>query len=258
MDQTTPIKPMGSLLSTAYWAIPAAILYIAHYVLAPRLVESGQPYLVAYLAAYVSTMALFLVAALAAYRLDDNPWRWEGFRERFRLNRMRWQDWLWALGILVFVIASYFGLAFTAGWLARNPLFAPHPVFAPEFGPAGAAGRVPGTFMGTPITGSLGIALVFLLGWLFNIIGEELWFRGYILPRQEHAMGRHAWIANGLMFTLNHIWQPWNLLMILPGALLGAWVVQRRGNTWILIVSHGLANAVLLVVVLLNGMGVKV
>ncbi len=57
---------------------------------------------------------------------------------------------------------------------------------------------------------------------------------------------------------LNHIWQPWNLLMILPGALFGAWAVQRRGNTWILIVTHGLANAILLVVVLLNGMGVKV
>jgi len=172
MDRTTPIKPMGILLTTVYWAIPAAILYIAHYVLVPRHIEqSGQPYLVGYLAAYVSTMALFL---------------------------------------------------------------------------------------GTSITDSLGIALVFLLGWLFNIIGEELWFRGYILPRQEHAMGRHAWIANGLMFTLNHIWQPWNLLMILPGALLSAWVVQRSANTWILILVHGLANAILLVVIVLNGFGVKV
>jgi len=30
------IKPMGPLLTAVYWAIQAAILYIAHYVLAPR------------------------------------------------------------------------------------------------------------------------------------------------------------------------------------------------------------------------------
>jgi membrane protease YdiL (CAAX protease family) len=258
MKPSLPIKPMGPLLTAVYWAIPAAILYITHYVLAPRLVESGQPYLVAYLTAYVSTMALFLVAALVAYRLEGNAWRWENFKARYRMQQLKGKDWLWALGVLVFIILSYFGLAFTAGWLARSPLFAPHPVFAPEFGPAGAAGRAPGTFMGSSITGSLGVALVFMVGWFFNIFGEELWFRGYILPRQEQAMGGRAWIANGLMFTLNHIWQPWNLLMILPGALFGAWVVQRRANTWILILVHGLANAILLVVILLNGVGIKV
>jgi membrane protease YdiL (CAAX protease family) len=70
-------------------------------------------------------------------------------------------------------------------------------------------------------------------------------------------MDGRAWIANGLMFTLNHIWQHWNLLMILPGALFGVWVVQRRANTWILILVHGLANAILLVVIVFNGVGVK-
>jgi len=248
---------MGSLLTAVYWAIPAAILYIAHYVLAPRLVESGRPYLIAYLVAYVSTMALFLVAALATYQLEGNPWSWDHFKARYRLQRLKGKDCLWALGVLVFIIVSYFGLAFTAGWLAHSPLFAPPPVFAPEFGPAGAAGREPGKFMGSPIIGSLGVAIIFLVGWFFNIFGEELWFRGYILPRHEQAMGGRAWIANGLMFTLNHIWQPWNLLMILPGVLFGAWVVQRQVNTWILILVHGLANAILLVVIVLNGFGVK-
>jgi membrane protease YdiL (CAAX protease family) len=250
---------MGILSTIIYWAIPAAILYVSHYILVPIYVHrTGQPYLLGYLVAWISTMAFFFIAALAGYRLEGNPIQLAAFNSRYRLRRMSWQDWLWTLGVLCFIVISYFGLAFSSRWLAQWSIFAPHPVFPPEFGPDGAAARTPGTFMGMSITGLGWLSLVYLIGWLLNIFGEELWFRGYILPRQEVAFGNRAWVANGLMFTLNHIWQPWNLLLILPGALVGAFVVQRRKNTWILIVSHGLANAILLIVIVLNGVGLAV
>lgn len=256
MDRRDNIKPMGILPTISYWAVPAVILYVSHYILVPVFIQrTGQPYLVGYLIAWVSTMVLFFIAALAGYLLEGNPVRLKTFTERYRLRRMSRQDWAWTLGILVFVIISYFGLAFTSRWLAQWSFFAPHPVFPPEFGPDGAAARTPGTFMGMTITGLGWVALVYLFGWILNILGEEFWFRGYILPRQEKAFGDNAWVANGLMFTLNHIWQPWNLLLILPGALFGAFVVQRRKNTWILIISHGLANAILLVLIVLNAFG---
>jgi membrane protease YdiL (CAAX protease family) len=259
VDHGPALRPMGILATVAFWAIPAALLYIAHYVLVPAFVEqTGRPYLTGYLIAYVATMLFFLIAALAAYRLEGNPVQRAAFRLRYRLGPMARQDWLASLGLLVFIIISYFGLGFSAGWLAQWPAFAPHPVFPPEFGPGGAAARAPGTLMGTAITGQPWVAVVFLFGWIFNILGEELWFRGYILPRQERAFAGRAWLANGLMFTLNHVWQPWNLLLILPGALLGAFVVQRRRNTWILIIAHGLANASLLIVVILNAAGLPI
>jgi membrane protease YdiL (CAAX protease family) len=256
MDRHDNIRPMGIVPTIVYWVIPAAILYVSHYVLVPLFIRrTSQPYLVGYLIAWVSTMALFFIAAFAAYRLEGNPIRQAIFKDRYRLRRMSWQDWIWTLGILAFVIISYFGLAFTSGWLAEWSFLAPHPVFPPEFGPEGSAARAAGTFMGMKITGLAWVAVVYLFGWLVNIFGEELWFRGYILPRQEKAFGKHAWVANGLMFTLNHIWQPWNLLLILPGALVGAFVVQKRKNTWILIISHGIANAILLIIIILNAFG---
>ncbi len=259
MNRAAVVRPMGLISTVVYWAVPAAILYAAHYWWVPTFVEqTGQPYLVAYLIAWTTTMLLFLVAALVAYWREGNSWQWAALAKRYRLQPMTRQDWLWALGLLVFVIISYFGLGFTARWLAQWSLLAPHPVFAPEFGPGGAAARAPGTFMGTTITGLAWVAVVYFFGWFFNIAGEELWFRGYVLPRQEMALGANAWLANGLMFTLNHIWQPWNLLLILPGALVSAFVVQRRKNTWILIVSHGLANALALVAIILNALGVVV
>jgi len=53
-------------------------------------------------------------------------------------------------------------------------------------------------------------------------------------------------VIHGLMFTLNHIWQPWILIAILPSTLLMVYVVQSRKNTWIGIIQHGFVNIGLL------------
>jgi membrane protease YdiL (CAAX protease family) len=94
--------------------------------------------------------------------------------------------------------------------------------------------------------------LLYFVGWFFNIFGEEFWFRGYILPRQELAFGKATWLVNGLMFTLNHIWQPWILIAILPSSLLLAYSVQSRKNTWIGILQHGFVNFGLLVFLIIG------
>ena len=253
------MKPMGVLRSVAYYAVPAAILTCTHYVLVPFILgRTGAPYLLGYMIGWAPTMALFCVAAPVAYRQEGNPADWRSFAERYRLRRMTGKDWLWALGVLVFAMVVYFGLSPTAAWLARSPLFAPHPAFHPEFGPQSVSAHVPGELMGMPLAGKWWIAIVFVLGWLMNIAGEELWFRGYILPRQELALGKRAWIANGLMFGFTHIWQPWNLLLIFPGSLVGAYVVQRRRNTWVLVVMHAVSNLSLVILVLLNVVGIKI
>jgi membrane protease YdiL (CAAX protease family) len=259
MKPKSKIKPMGVLPSIAFFIVPAAILYCTHYFLVPSLLNyTGYPYLVGYMIGWVSTMALFFAAALVAYKLEGNPINWRDFAARYRLVRMTGKDWLWTLAIFIFAMVIYFGLSFTAEWLARIPVLAPHPLFHPEFGPKSTSAHVPGMLMGMPLAGKWWIAVVFLVGWLLNILGEEFWFRGYILPRQELAFGKHAWIANGLMFGFNHIWQPWNLLLIVPGALAGAYVVQRRRNTWVLIVMHALSNLSLVMIVALNVIGINV
>jgi membrane protease YdiL (CAAX protease family) len=253
------IRPLGIAGSIALFIIPAAILYSTHYFFVPAFVNAtGQPYLVGYLIGWSSTMAFFLVAALVGYKQEGNATQWSTFTSRFRLARMTGADWLWTLGLFVTSMALYFGLGFSSEWLARIPLLAPHPLVPPDFGPEAATARVPGILMGMPLSGKWWVALVFFLGWLLNIFGEEFWFRGYILPRQELAMGSRAWIANGLMFGFNHIWQPWNLLLIVPAAFIGAFVVQRRRNTWILIIMHGAMNLVLVVLVMLNVAGIVV
>lgn len=91
------------------------------------------------------------------------------------------------------------------------------------------------------------IPVVYFIGWILNILGEEFWYRGWMLPRQEVAFGKFAWLVNGTVFTLQHWMQPWNFLVILPGALFMSFVIQLRKNTWIGIIQHGLMNLGLLI-----------
>lgn len=77
-----------------------------------------------------------------------------------------------------------------------------------------------------------------------NIVGEELCWRGYVLPRQEAAFGSVAWLLNGTMWCLFHWSFGWPvMLLLLPIALLLPWIVQHRRNTWIGIAIHAVFNA---------------
>jgi uncharacterized protein len=52
---------------------------------------------------------------------------------------------------------------------------------------------------------------------VFNtVLGEELLFRGVLLPRMKGAFGRWDWVANGFLFALYHLHVPW----VIPQTLL--------------------------------------
>lgn len=85
------------------------------------------------------------------------------------------------------------------------------------------------------------------LAWLpyffFNIVGEELMWRGYLLPRQSATLGRYAWILNGLLWAIFHVGIGWRIaILLLPIEFIVPYVVQRRQNTWLGIIIHGLYN----------------
>ena len=86
-----------------------------------------------------------------------------------------------------------------------------------------------------------------LLAWLpfffFNIVGEELWWRGYIQPRHEAAFGGLAWVVQALFWTLFHVSFGWSImLMVTPVLVIVPLVVQQRKNTWPGILIHGAVN----------------
>lgn len=83
---------------------------------------------------------------------------------------------------------------------------------------------------------------------VFNtVLGEELLFRGVLLPRMAGVFGRADWVANGILFALYHLHMPW----LIPGALTDTLVLsypsRRYRSAWLGIVVHSAQSVVILV-----------
>ena len=86
-----------------------------------------------------------------------------------------------------------------------------------------------------------------LAAWLpffaVNILGEEVLWHGLLLPRQETAFGRRAWLVSGLGWLVFHVpFGPVILLTLWPTVFIIPYAVQRRQNTWIGVVVHAGLN----------------
>jgi CAAX protease family protein len=89
------------------------------------------------------------------------------------------------------------------------------------------------------LDGAFGWYALILVFFIFNtVLGEELLFRGYLLPRMNGAFGRGDWVANGLLFAGYHLHVPWAI----PGTLLEmfttAYPTKRYRSAWIGIAVH--------------------
>jgi membrane protease YdiL (CAAX protease family) len=74
---------------------------------------------------------------------------------------------------------------------------------------------------------------------LFNtVLGEELLFRGLLLPRMNGAFGRRDWLVNGLLFVAYHLHVPWMMPATLIDTLAIAYPAKRYRSAWIGIAVH--------------------
>ena len=74
---------------------------------------------------------------------------------------------------------------------------------------------------------------------VFNtFLGEEFIFRGVLLPRMKGVFGKWDWVANGIMFGLYHLHQPWGLPGNILSGLLLAFTGTRYRSNWFPIVLH--------------------
>ena len=93
---------------------------------------------------------------------------------------------------------------------------------------------------------------LFVVNAVFNtVLGEELLFRGVLLPKMSGVFGRWDWLANGVLFGLYHLHQPWGMLgSIGTGALLYALPAQRFRSTWMSVIVHSAQSVYFLFLIL--------
>jgi membrane protease YdiL (CAAX protease family) len=59
-----------------------------------------------------------------------------------------------------------------------------------------------------------------------------------LLPKMEGVFGRWSWVANGVLFGLYHVHQPWGIPNAVLTGLLYTFPAHRYRSTWMSIVLH--------------------
>ena len=146
--------------------------------------------------------------------------------ERLRFRKITANDLIWtfagliAVGVLSGLVMK--GLVMLVGKFDHSPAFM-------SFEPLSK--------------GRYWLLLVWLPYWVLNILGEEFLWRGVMLPRQEVAFGKYAWLIHGFGWGLFHIAFGWQLLItLLPLIFIQSYIVQKTKNSWVGVIMHGGLN----------------
>lgn len=249
------MKPMPFWLSLLCFGIPSATGWIGVYILMPALAKLGFPLFWNFWLCLTAPLAGMLIASLVAFRLEGHPLTWTEIKARFRLKAVCGRDWLGVLALLVSIPVYLYLRQTISAWLVSRPGFG-IPTYVPSIlDPRLSQSSIPTEYLGIPLPGNWWVLLVIFIVLCFNIFGEEFWWRGYILPRQELAHGKWTWVIHGLLWTGFHSFWKWDVLAILPGALLLSYVVSRLKNTTPAIIFHWVNNGLTLVATALGILG---
>jgi membrane protease YdiL (CAAX protease family) len=177
--------------------LPGALILVAYLALYPLTATLGLP----------SLTALLLAVVIAGIPSQLGHLLYRGYRRNGRLSldgvvvfRRRSPLWQYLVLVPLGIVWSfgwYGALAPLSDWLTRV-VFGWAPVWFLRADLATSDGAI--------LIGTL-VALLILNGFVGPIV-EELYFRGYLLPRLAHYGKGAPWI-NLTLFALYHLWQPW-------------------------------------------------
>ncbi len=247
--------PLWKIL--AIWAVVTipmglSLWWITPTFLVPRMPVPGLGYLA------LATAGLWwqAVVAFVLLRREVRPFTWEGLRRRLwlhapqspRSGRISWQ-FLW-VGVLVAL--AYLAIAMTEVLEPLNDaLVGAFPALAaPEWGLIEnlAVPEVVGQWW------LMGLLVLLILG--NYLVGEELIFRGILLPKMRGVFGRGDVLANGVLFALYHVHLIWAMPVMLVLDWVYAWIAKRYRSYWMSVVFHGLDALFLLVLFPLAILGI--
>lgn len=242
------------------WAATALPLAFMGWVAFPTIAPDWgvDPMGVGYARMGTITVALiweFALALIIVYR-EEGDLRWATVQRRLRLNtpldpktgEPRRKLWWWLIPL---VILHFVGALFISGALDELSvrLF---PFLAPP-----GEGYFLGDFLMSPeaptyFAGEWGILGMFLVMAVFNILGEEFFWRGVMLPKMNGVFGKWDGVANGVIGGAYHLSQPWQIL----GGGIFMWTVfmalpaKYFRSTWVSVIIHGSINVMWSIMIL--------
>ncbi|MGC1208563.1 MAG: CPBP family intramembrane glutamic endopeptidase [Ornithinimicrobium sp.] len=223
------------------WASVTAPMGLLAFVAAPALMPrfSIHPGLIYWILMVLGMMWQFVVS-LIVLRHDLGALRWAEVKARIRLNgprdpgtgRPRRVLWWWVIpAIGANVLGGYLATRLDAAWTDWFPVLT-EPDHVQIEGLADPA-----------LQGQWWILGLALTSCLFNyLLGEELLFRGVLLPRMTGVFGRWDWVANTVLFGLYHVHKIWFWPSMILSSFGYAWVAKRYQSLWMSVIVHGVES----------------
>lgn len=95
------------------------------------------------------------------------------------------------------------------------------------------------------LVGAWWLLWVAVLNNIFNyFLGEELLFRGVLLPKMRGAFGKWDWVANAVLFAVGHLDRPHEMIKIAVSSLAYTWTSKRFQSIWFAIILHGVEGII--------------
>jgi membrane protease YdiL (CAAX protease family) len=213
--------------------VPGALATLVFVLLAGPVETSGYPPLLALLVAIAVVIIPFeLGVVLIAGRGEPGWLSAIPYREA-----MTARDWIVLVPVTLVAGVLGFGVLGIVEPSIRDTLFGWLPSWFLNPLPTDDIGR----FTSAAWTTTLGAYLI--LNVFAGPIVEELYFRGYLLPRMGQ-FGRWAPLVNVALFSLYHFWSPWQFFTRIAGVTPFAYAVWWKRNVWLGAVVHVLLNGI--------------
>ena len=207
-----------------------------------------------FLAVIVLGSGAELAAGLILLRREGYALRLSALRERIHWRWPQgWKAWTAAGGLLVVGMGLSMAMGPVNRWLASVPGFIPPAWWGPASNPTVQVSGAADVFPDVRLVGNFAFVLLyFVIGLVGNIFGEEIYYRGYLLPRMRGAFGGWDWVANGVLFALKHVYQRWMYPGILVGGLSFALAAGPLGSLPLAMLFHWVGNYLMQMVFLIQ------
>lgn len=235
-----PLPPMGALQSFTIFSIASLAMILGTQYLIPLLdkIFGWETVVSWFVVAALFVFFPLLIVAAVILKKEGIPFRNPELSRRLRFKSLNGGDWLWAIGGIV-----------VAGGASKSVMMLVEMLH-------GTMEHMPPFMAFEPLTpGRYWILAVWFPYWLFNIMGEEVLWRGVMLPRQEEVWGKWTWVPHSLGWLLFHIAFGWQLLLtLIPMLFIQSYIVQRRQNTWLGVIIHSVINGPAFIAIALGAM----
>lgn len=230
------------------WSLVAIPMPILAFVVAPAITTPGTVgagLMIWYLLIGGMVWQFILSVILLYCELDS--FTWSAIKERVWLQaprdpgtgKVNYRLFWWLIPAFLFYVAfevspvgAYIGelILIPLPFLAELPVISLSDLAVPE------------------LEGAWWLVPVGLFACLFNyLLGEELLFRGILLPKMRGVFGRWDFAANAVLFALYHLHYPTRMLGFIISGLAWTLPVKKFRSIWFSVILHGFEGTFVIV-----------